>query len=78
MDAREMALDIAESAFRRFTRDTLLLVLVVATSMTPACLLEESEIPSSSDGRYAACGVVTEHGVTEYLDAYADRCGGGR
>lgn len=28
-----------------------------------------------SDGRYAVCGVVTEDGVTEHLDAYAERCG---
>ena len=29
---------------------------------------------SSSDGRFARCGVVTEHGVTEHLAAYAARC----
>lgn len=31
--------------------------------------------PTSSDGRYHECGLVTEHGVTEYLDAYFARCG---
>lgn len=29
----------------------------------------------SSDGRYHLCGLVTEQGVTEHLDAYAKRCG---
>jgi hypothetical protein len=28
----------------------------------------------SSDGRHHTCGYVTEHGVTEHLDAYARRC----
>lgn len=37
-----------------------------------------AQIPApviSSDGRYHTCGIVTEDGVTEYLDAYAERCG---
>lgn len=29
---------------------------------------------NSSDGRYAPCEVITEHGVTEYLDTFEDRC----
>lgn len=29
----------------------------------------------TTDGRYHTCGFVTEHGVTEHLDAYAARCG---
>jgi len=28
-----------------------------------------------SDGRYHGCGIVTEDGVTEYIDAYIERCG---
>lgn len=35
----------------------------------------EHEHQSTSDGRYAACGVVTEEGVTEHLNAYVARCG---
>ena len=31
--------------------------------------------PSISDGRYYPCGIITEHGVTEHLDAYQERCG---
>ncbi len=30
--------------------------------------------PYSSDGRYHKCGLVTEEGVTENLDAYWARC----
>lgn len=28
----------------------------------------------STDGRYHTCGYITEDGVTEHLDAYAERC----
>jgi hypothetical protein len=31
--------------------------------------------PESSDGRYHECGLVTEDGVTEYIDTYIERCG---
>ena len=41
---------------------------LIAAAVPPAA-------PSISDGRYYPCGVVTEHGVTEHLDAYQERCG---
>lgn len=42
---------------------------------TPRALCDEFAGPAGSDGRYHQCGLVTEHGVTEHLDAYAARCG---
>lgn len=38
-------------------------------------ILTIDEPNGSSDGRYHTCGYVTEHGVTEHLAAYAERCG---
>lgn len=32
-------------------------------------------VNTSSDGRVHSCGVITEQGVTEHLDAYKARCG---
>ena len=70
-----LLLDVAESAFRRFTRDTILVLLLVATMTTPACLVADDLPNRSHDGRYASCTEVTEDGVTEHLDAFAARCG---
>lgn len=55
-------------------RRAALLLALTLTSVSPAFLVEESP-RESSDGRFHACGVVTEDGVTEHLDAYARRCG---
>lgn len=30
--------------------------------------------PATSDGRFHECNLITEHGVTEYIDAYTERC----
>jgi hypothetical protein len=32
------------------------------------------ELDESSDGRYHRCGLVTEEGVTEYVQVYIERC----
>lgn len=40
-----------------------------------ACVDGVTGTDVTSDGRYAPCGVVTEEGVTEFLDEYARRCG---
>lgn len=51
----------------------LVLAAVAVTALSSAC---HPLLPTSpGDGRYYPCGVVTEHGVTEYLDAYRERCG---
>ena len=46
------------------------IVLIAVMSDRASTLAEDS----FTDGRYAPCGVVTEQGVTEHLDAYAARC----
>lgn len=70
-----LLLDIAEGAFARFTRYTLLALLLVATASAPACLVADDLPNRSSDGRYASCSEITEDGVTDHLDAFAARCG---
>ena len=47
-------------------------IVVVIAVVAPT---SESSPNGSSDGRYHTCGYVTEDGVTEYLDVYAERCG---
>ena len=38
--------------------------------------VEVPDLPNpSTDGRYHTCGLITEEGVTEYLDIYTARCG---
>ncbi len=34
----------------------------------------QQELDESPDGRYHRCGLVTENGVTEYMDVYIERC----
>ena len=35
----------------------------------------QHELDVSTDGRYHKCGLVTDDGVTEYINAYIARCG---
>lgn len=49
-------------------------LVVLLLFLFPAC----EWINTSTDGRYHSCGVVTEQGVTEHLDAYSERCGDNR
>lgn len=51
------------------------LLLALAACATFAYAAAPPAAPSISDGRYYPCGLVTEHGVTEHLDAYRERCG---
>lgn len=61
------------------------LVLLIAAAIHDGVITDEAPptyspdllapINTSSDGRYHTCGIVTEHGVTEHLDAYKARCG---
>lgn len=51
----------------------LIAAVVIAGGLTYAA--NPPAAPSISDGRYYPCGVITEHGVTEHLDAYRERCG---
>ncbi len=53
----------------------LLVVLVVILAFALAGWADDGADPSLSDGRLRPCGIVDEVGVTEYLDAYAERCG---
>lgn len=34
----------------------------------------QQRLDESPDGRYHRCGLVTEDGVTEYLEVYIERC----
>ncbi len=47
----------------------------VVSTRTPDVSGTQSNDPASTDGRFHRCGLVTEDGVTEHLDAYAARCG---
>jgi hypothetical protein len=38
-------------------------------------LVPKTGIHISSDGRFHTCGIVTEDGVTEYINVYLIRCG---
>lgn len=60
----------------RLTRTFLVVAIVLLVwAIAYARGVESSQLNTSSDGRYHTCGLVTEDGVTEYLDAYVERCG---
>ena len=50
-----LLLDVAESALRRFTRDTLLVLLLVATMTTPACLVADDLPPRLAGANARPC-----------------------
>jgi hypothetical protein len=50
-------------------------IAVVSAAVAIMAMGGPTPYNNSSDGRYAKCGVVTTQGVTEHLDAYAQRCG---
>lgn len=57
------------------------LVLLIVLAYTAAALTLTAgahRLDPSSDGRRHTCGFITSEGVTEYLDAYEQRCGGGQ
>jgi hypothetical protein len=69
------------------TRDKVLIAIVLLILFVVAPIMEGIDPNSppnvakhqftpntSSDGRYHTCGVITEDGVTEYLNAYKERC----
>jgi hypothetical protein len=59
-------------------RRVLLLVVLVVLALSVAGLgrgWDQARPNGSSDGRYHTCGLVTDDGVTEHLDAYHRRCG---
>lgn len=51
------------------------LLLATIAAATLALAAVPPPAPSPGDGRYYPCGLITEHGVTEHLDAYKERCG---
>jgi hypothetical protein len=56
-------------------------ILLITTHKGPTGDIPErrstttTTINDSGDGRYQTCGIITEEGVTEYIDAYIARCG---
>ena len=60
---------------------SILTILLITTHKGPTGDIPENRptttttINDSGDGRYQTCGIITEEGVTEYIDAYIARCG---